>query len=145
MPAERATTIGGATIGDMFPNGKRGAALAMWGLGNQLGPIVGSIIGGFLSQTKGWRWVFGLQAIIGGASLLLGVLFLWETYAVVILERNTRRTVRDTGDSKLISALYDGIAPGERLRRDIIRPAKILVFSPVVPLKKESQAIEYSQ
>ena len=128
------TTVGGATIGDMFPKEKRGAALAMWGLGAQLGPIIGPIIGGFLSQAKGWRWLFGLQAIIGGVSLLLGILFLRETYAVVILGRKTKRTIRDTGDSKLVSALHDGIAPGERFRRAIIRPAKILVFSPIVLL-----------
>jgi multidrug resistance protein len=128
------TTIGGATVADMFQKEKRGAAMAMWGLGNQLGVIIGPIIGGFLSQAEGWRWVFRLQAIIGGVSLLLGILWLQETYAVVILERKTRKAICETRNTKLVSALHDGIAPGERLRRAIIRPAKLLIFSPIVLL-----------
>ena len=128
------TTIGGATVADMFPKDKRGGAMAIWGLGVQLGPIVGPIIGGFLSQAEGWRWVFRLLAIIGGVSLLLGVLCLHETYPVVILERKTRKAIHETGNTNLLSALHDGITPAEQLRRAFIRPAKIIVFSPIVLL-----------
>ena len=82
-------TIEGATIGDMFPKENRRVAMAVWGMGGQLGPILGPVIGGFLSQAKGWRWVFWLLTIMSGAVLLLGTIFLGGTYSVVILERKT--------------------------------------------------------
>ena len=127
-------TIGGATIGDMFPKEKRGGAMAVWGMGAQLGPMLGPIIGGFLAQTKGWRWVFWLQLIVSGAVLLLGVVFLRETYPVVLLERKTRQMVRETGDCNLVSALHDPTPRRELLKRAIVRPMKMLFFSPIILL-----------
>ncbi len=127
-------TIGGATIGDMFPKENRGGAMALWGMGAQLGPILGPVIGGFLSQAKGWRWVFWLLTIVSGAALLLGVIFLRETYSVVILERKTQRMIRETGNQNLVSALHDPTPPREVFKRTIVRPVKMLIFSPIVLL-----------
>ena len=127
-------TIGGATIGDMFPKESRGVAMAVWGMGAQLGPILGPVIGGFLSQAKGWRWVFWLLTIVSGAALLLGIFFLRETYSVIILERKTQRMIRETGNQSLVSALHDPTPPREVFKRTIIRPVKMLIFSPIVLL-----------
>ena len=127
-------TIGAATIGDMFPRENRAGAMTVWGIGAQLGPILGPVIGGFLSQAKGWRWVFWLLTIISGAALLLGTIFLRETYSVVILERKTQRMIRETGNQSLVSALYDPTPPREVYKRTIIRPVKMLIFSPIVLL-----------
>ena len=129
-----AVTIGGATIGDMFQNENRGGAMAIWGMGAQLGPFLGPIIGGFLSETKGWRWVFWLQTIVSGVVLLLGAGFLRETYPVVILQRKTQRRIQETGNANLISALQDPIPRAEVFRRAIVRPPKIFFFSPIVSL-----------
>ena len=51
-------TIGGGTIADMIIQEKRGGAMALWAMGPLMGPVVGPVAGGFLSQAKGWRWVF---------------------------------------------------------------------------------------
>jgi len=127
-------TLGGASIGDMFPREKRGVAMAVFGVGSMLGPVLGPVIGGFLAQAKGWRWVFWLQAIIAAIIMLLGAVFLRETYAVVILERKTRKMIRETGDENLQSILHDRTKYGERFKRAIIRPVKILLLSPIVLL-----------
>jgi multidrug resistance protein len=127
-------TLGGATIGDLFPKEKRGAAMAVWGLGPMLGPAAGPVIGGFLSQAKSWRWAFWLQAIIAGVILILGIFLLRETYAVAILSRKTKRLIRETGNINLVSALHDGIPTDERFQRAIVRPMKLLIFSPIVLL-----------
>ena len=58
-----ALTIGGGTVADLFAPEERGAALAVWQMGPMLGPIVGPTAGGFLSQAKGWRWIFWVIAI----------------------------------------------------------------------------------
>jgi multidrug resistance protein len=127
-------TLGGATIGDMFPKEKRGRAMAVWGMGPILGPVLGPVIGGFLAQAKGWRWTFWLQAVVSGTTLLLGTVFLRETYAVAILEHKTQRLIRETGDQDLVSALRDGTPGKEHFKRAIIRPIKMLLFSPIVLL-----------
>lgn len=49
--------IGGGVIGDMFVPCERGRATAMYGFGLLLGPIVGPIAGGYITQNLGWRWV----------------------------------------------------------------------------------------
>ena len=51
-------TMGGGSIADMFIQEQRGSAMAIWSLGPLMGPVIGPIAGGFLSQAKGWRWVF---------------------------------------------------------------------------------------
>ncbi|KAF4625947.1 hypothetical protein G7Y89_g12215 [Cudoniella acicularis] len=129
-----APTLGGATIGDMFPREKRGAAMALWGMGPQLGPAVGPIIGGFLAEAKGWRWVFWLQVIVASVLLILGCLMLRETYAPVLLDRKTRQLKSETGNEELRSSLHDPSSTKQMFSRAIFRPLKMLLFSPIVSL-----------
>ena len=56
-------TIGGGTIADMIVQEKRGAVMAIWALGPLMGPVIGPVAGGYLSQGKGWRWVFWVIAM----------------------------------------------------------------------------------
>ncbi|KAG5934006.1 hypothetical protein E4U53_000795, partial [Claviceps sorghi] len=58
MEASAVLNIGGATIGDMFVQQERSFAMAVWTFGPLLGPAVGPVAGGYLTQTKAWRWVF---------------------------------------------------------------------------------------
>lgn len=56
-------TIGGGTIADMIVQEKRGGVIAIWALGPLMGPVIGPVAGGYLSQGKGWRWVFWVIAM----------------------------------------------------------------------------------
>ncbi|KIN09066.1 hypothetical protein OIDMADRAFT_37964 [Oidiodendron maius Zn] len=127
-------TLGGATIGDTFPKDKRGAAMALWGMGPLLGPIIGPIIGGYLSQAKGWRWVFWLQLIASGATFVLGLLLLKESYSVVILEGKAELMRKETGNQDLVSALHHGLTRKSHFTHAIVRPTKMLLLSPIVML-----------
>ena len=127
-------TLGGATIGDTFPKDKRGAAMALWGMGPLLGPIIGPIIGGYLSQANGWRWVFWLQLIVSGATFVLGLLLLKESYSVVILEGKAERMRKKTGNQYLVSALHHGLTRKGHFTHAIVRPTKMLLLSPIVML-----------
>lgn len=55
--------IGGGTIADLFPVSQRGKALSLYTLGPVCGPAIGPIAGGFLSEAKGWRWIFWVLTI----------------------------------------------------------------------------------
>jgi multidrug resistance protein len=127
-------TLGGATVGDVFPKENRGAAMAIMGIGPLLGPAIGPVVGGYLAEARGWRWIFWLQTIISGTTLVLGLVALRETYAVYILEQKTRRLRRETGNRELQSALHDGTSTREHFTRAIIRPGKMLLMSPIILL-----------
>ncbi len=54
-----------AVLMEIFPLEKRGAAMALWGVGVQIGPILGPILGGWLTQDLSWRWVFYVNVPFG--------------------------------------------------------------------------------
>lgn len=56
-------TIGSGTIADIMPREKRGKAVSIWSVGTILGPMVGPIIGGYVAQVAGWRWMFWIVSI----------------------------------------------------------------------------------
>ena len=56
--------VGGGTISDLFETSERGFATGVYMMGSIIGPAVGPIIGGFLTQAKGWRWIFWLLVIL---------------------------------------------------------------------------------
>jgi MFS transporter, DHA2 family, multidrug resistance protein len=50
---------------DIYPTHKHGQAMAMWGLGVTLAPVVGPVLGGWLTEDYSWRWVFYINVPIG--------------------------------------------------------------------------------
>lgn len=122
---------GGGTIADMIVQEKRGAAMASFAIGPLLGPIIGPVVGGVISDKLGWRWVFWIITIVGGAVAIVFFLFARETYASVLLERKAKRLRKETGNEMLRSKLSTGLSPAEHFKRAILRPFKMLAFSPI--------------
>jgi DHA2 family multidrug resistance protein len=58
-----------ATLLDIYPREKHGSAMAMWGVGVMLGPILGPTLGGYLTEYYNWRWVFFINLPIGALAL----------------------------------------------------------------------------
>jgi DHA2 family multidrug resistance protein len=63
-----------AVLLDTYPREQHGSAMAMWGVGVMVGPILGPTLGGYLTEMLNWRWVFFINLPIGILSLL-GILF----------------------------------------------------------------------
>ncbi|KAI9751778.1 MAG: hypothetical protein M1835_001169 [Candelina submexicana] len=136
-------TIGGGTIADMIVQEKRGGAMAVWAMGPLMGPVVGPVAGGFLSQAKGWRWVFWVIAIVAGAISLMAVFLLRETNASTLLALKTKRLRKLTQNQDLRSKMDTGIGPRQLFLTSIIRPSKMLLFSPIVLSLSLYMAIVY--
>ncbi|WP_029012865.1 DHA2 family efflux MFS transporter permease subunit [Niveispirillum irakense] len=47
------------------PKERHGQAMAMWGAGIMVGPILGPTLGGWLTETLNWRWVFYINVPVG--------------------------------------------------------------------------------
>jgi DHA2 family multidrug resistance protein len=54
-----------ATLLDIYPPERRGFAMAILGMGIMLGPIMGPTLGGWLTETYNWRWVFYINLPFG--------------------------------------------------------------------------------
>jgi len=50
---------------DINPKEKQGSAMAVWGMGVMVGPILGPTLGGWLTDSYNWRWVFFINVPIG--------------------------------------------------------------------------------
>lgn len=60
-----------AVLLEEFPLEQRGNAMAAWGMGIVVMPILGPIIGGWITDSFSWRWVFFINLPIGILSLIL--------------------------------------------------------------------------
>ena len=58
-----------STLLDVYPREKHGAAMAMWGMGVMIGPILGPPLGGWLTEVYSWHWVFLINVPIGALAL----------------------------------------------------------------------------
>ena len=59
-----------STLLDVYPREQHGAAMAMWGMGVMVGPILGPPLGGWLTETYSWHWVFLINIPIGALAFL---------------------------------------------------------------------------
>src|ERR1019366_6052920 len=63
---------------EAFPPRDRGKAMAFWGLGIVVAPMLGPMIGGWLTDNWSWRWVFYINLPVGLASIVMTRLFIFD-------------------------------------------------------------------
>jgi MFS transporter, DHA2 family, multidrug resistance protein len=65
-----------ATMLDIYPAEQRGTAMAIWGVGVMIGPILGPTLGGYLTEIYNWRYVFYINLPFGILATLGLVFFM---------------------------------------------------------------------
>ena len=68
-----------AVLLDINPVERHGRAMSIWGMGVVMGPIVGPMLGGWLTETYNWRWVFYINVPIGVLAFVGILTFMPET------------------------------------------------------------------
>jgi DHA2 family multidrug resistance protein len=64
---------------DSYPRERHGSAMAIWGVGVMVGPILGPTLGGWLTEYYNWRWVFYINVPVGIATFFGLSAYLPET------------------------------------------------------------------
>jgi DHA2 family multidrug resistance protein len=64
---------------DIYPPERRAWAMSLWGLGVMIGPIMGPILGGWLTEYYSWRWIFFINVPFGIATVLGLMAFMDES------------------------------------------------------------------
>lgn len=60
-----------AIILDYFPPAKRGAAFGLTAIATIVGPILGPTLGGIITDSVSWRWIFFVNVPVGIAAVIL--------------------------------------------------------------------------
>jgi MFS transporter, DHA2 family, multidrug resistance protein len=64
---------------DMYSLEERGSAMALFGVSVMVGPVLGPVIGGWLTENISWRWVFYINVPIGALAFAGISIFVIET------------------------------------------------------------------
>jgi MFS transporter, DHA2 family, multidrug resistance protein len=67
-----------AVLLEAFPPSDRGKAMGFWGLGIVVAPILGPVLGGWLTDSYSWRWVFYINIPVGIASIVMTKMFVFD-------------------------------------------------------------------
>jgi MFS transporter, DHA2 family, multidrug resistance protein len=101
-----------ATMMNIYPAEKRGAAMALWGMGVMVGPILGPTLGGYLTDWYNWRYVFfvnlpfgiastiGLWLFLPGEKQQSGLRFDWFGFTVLAVGIGAFQLMLDRGQVK---------------------------------------------
>src|SRR5881296_1425013 len=67
-----------AVLLEAFPPHERGKAMGFWGQGIVVAPMLGPVLGGWLTDSYSWRWVFYINIPVGIASIIMTRLFIFD-------------------------------------------------------------------
>lgn len=68
--------ISQAILVDSFPRDKQGMAMAMYGMGVVVAPTIGPTLGGWITDSYSWRWIFFLNVPIGVIAVMMTTLLI---------------------------------------------------------------------
>jgi len=63
---------------ETFPPYQRGMAMAVFGIGIMFGPIMGPLLGGWITDNWSWHWIFFINVPIGIISILMTLFFIFD-------------------------------------------------------------------
>ncbi|TDL15905.1 MFS polyamine transporter [Rickenella mellea] len=132
--------IEGGMMADCWRSEERGQAIALYSLVPLLGNVIGPVAGSWIAEKASWRWIFWSTTIADGVVQVFGLIFLRETFALLLLERKANRIKKQLGipddDQSRMRTVYQ--SPERHWRRiftkAIARPFAIFAREPIVQL-----------
>ena len=120
-------------MSDMYHEQDRGKSLAIASFLPYLGPALGPIFGGLLTQLVHWHWIFWIMSIFNSAITMLGLIFIRESYVPVLLRRKAIKCAHQV-PSQVTAATTTPRSPNmfTQLRKNLARPVRLLLTRPVI-------------
>ncbi|KAG4431181.1 hypothetical protein IFR05_013344, partial [Cadophora sp. M221] len=144
LGASAPQAIGGGVISDCWRAEERGKAIAIYSLAPFLGPSLGPIAGGLITQNTTWRWVFWGTSILDLFVQILATLFLHETYPPKILAVKSKKLIQETGNTALHTKWQNPDHTfGHILRKNLVRPFVMLATQPTIQVMALYRAYIY--
>lgn len=126
-------TLVGGTLADLWKTEERGVPMAAFSAAPFIGPAIGPLVGGFLSDASGWRWLYYIQIIMAGVVYILITFTVPETYAPTILARRAKKLREETKNDRHVTEQDLDLRPlSERLRIFLLRPFQLLFTELIV-------------
>ncbi|KAG9243243.1 major facilitator superfamily domain-containing protein [Calycina marina] len=137
-------TLVGGTLADLWRTEERGVPMAAFSAAPFIGPAIGPLVGGFLSDALGWRWLYWIQLIAAGFAYVLITFTLPETYAPTILAKRAKKLRATTGNNGHVTDQDLDLRPfSERLWVFLIRPFQLLFGELIVFLLSLYMSVLY--
>ncbi|HEX4209306.1 MAG TPA: DHA2 family efflux MFS transporter permease subunit [Candidatus Binataceae bacterium] len=67
-----------AILMETFPPEEQAVAMSVWGLGMMLGPVMGPLLGGWITDNYSWRWIFYVNVPVGTIAALMVATFVHD-------------------------------------------------------------------
>jgi multidrug resistance protein len=126
-------TLVGGTLADLWKNEERGIPMAAFSAAPFVGPAIGPLVGGFLSDNLGWRWLYWIQLILSSVCWLLITFTVPETYAPALLLCRAKKLRQSTSDDTYVTEQEIDKRPlSQRLWLFLVRPFQLLFLEPIV-------------
>lgn len=137
-------------VSDLVNDDQRALAMSIWSIGPVNGPggfilfffsifepdakqpctVLGPIIGGFVTEYLGWRWMQWISLILSAIALVF-CLAMKETYGPILLKRKAARMREETGEARWWSRYDEKTTIGEILKVALGRPFVMAVTEPI--------------
>ena len=99
-----------------------------------LGPAIGPIIGGAVTQSIGWRWTFWILSLYDATLVAIGIFILLETYEPILLSGKASKLRKATGKPYFTDAdrEHESQTLGVKVSRSLLRPLRLLLTQPIL-------------
>jgi DHA2 family multidrug resistance protein len=119
---------------NIYPKERQGSAMSLWSMAVTIGPVLGPVLGGWLTSSYSWRYVFYINLPVGLAALAGMIVFMpkvsgnasskldWFGFAALSLTIAAAQVLLDRGEE------LDWFSSGEIVIEAIIAAAAFYLF-----------------
>lgn len=129
-------SIVGGNLSDLWDPIPRSYAICAFSIGGFAGPVLGPVIGAFITSSKlGWRWTAWITLIMAGLFGGIGLLVIPETSGQRILQLRAARLRKQTKNKAYHSKVDEKkVTPKKILTVYLYRPFKMFFQEPILAL-----------
>lgn len=134
-------TIAGGLLGDLWPEDTRGGAYAVFMIAPLLGTAIAPILGAFISEAIGWRWIFWTTSITSVVVVCLAFFLLEETFFPVLQRKRSRKaagTANNPPKGKTAARSFAHL-----MRSNLQRPIRMLFTQIIIQFLSVYMALLY--